>query len=328
MRAYGTGVGYGPTANGERGKSMPTNRRIGMFLLLAASLAMPTSAAGAGELQWLHRTTQTVSDTSQGTVRVLDGVLRGSALAIPKEGLALEEVVSRSLRAGAKLASSDWGADIPTDPSAGNYKGTERWYVVVTRGGTSHFLPASFVQYSPLGSLPLIDQDVVSVVDARLFASPELPANGSNVGPTEVPTGSPIVKVASVIDNGRGMVGQAVFADVAAGKVMTVFGGVGLDGYAAIHREISGVRGTFILRSDDNQFGLRNGDVVHWVQPQSLHAMLAQGRLNQAISDGKVCLDRIAQRRDVRASQFERMSQRVVAPIRATAAFLRLPAVF
>jgi hypothetical protein len=294
-----------------------------MSLLLAASLAMPTSAAGAGELQWLHRRTQAVSDTSQGTVRVLDGVLRGGALAIPKEGLALEEVVSRSLRAGAKLASSDWGADIPTDPEEAGQKGEERWYVVVTRGGTSHFLPAAFVQYSPLGSLPLIDQDVVSVVDARPFASLLAPDRSK-----KVPTGSPIVKVASVIDNGRGMVGRAVLADVAAARVSDVFVGVGLDGYAAVHREISGVRGTFMLRSDDKQFGLRNGDVVHWVQPESLHATLAQGRLKQATSDGKVCLEQIAQRGDVRGSQFERMSQRVVAPIRATAAYLRLPAVF
>ena len=315
MWASVNSVGCDPTAYRGKERGMATNGRIAMFLLLAASMIAPTGAGFAAEHQWLHRKKQSAQEASYGTVHVVDGVLRGGSLDIPKEGLTLDEAVARSLRAGAKLASSQWGADIPVEDGTDvRGKSGERWYVVVTRNGQSQFIPASLVQYSSLGSCPLMDRDVVSVADAKIL--------------TEEVSETPVVKVASLLQNGAGVAGPAALVDRGARRVNDVFGEGGLGGYAAVHREVAGVRGTFILQDADKQFRFRSNDVVHWVHPDSLHASLLNGRRNQVASHERACLDAMPRKRDAHASTVDRMRGRVVAPFRAASNFLRIPNVF
>ena len=313
-------------ANGRKAVGMDYQRTIkaGMFVAAACVLASCSGCAGGGDV--LHLRRHAYPDFVVGSVRIEDGVLRGGLMDIPAEGLTLDEAVSRSLRAGAKLASSQYGGDIPpvttskSMPSAGAYQEDtsvyrEKWFVVIAREGTSHFIPVSFVQYTPFGSLELRDGDVLAVVPAEPFYD------------SEDTDSRPTVRVASATVDASGMVGPAILSEWKAQHVSEVFE-AGRGGYVAVRREVGGVRGTFVVPDVDQTLRLVDNDVVHWIEPAVIHRLLSKPRFRGSESDGGACLDVARRRSETVKDPVRRALEPLAARLRAAPGSLGMPRLF
>jgi hypothetical protein len=301
----------------RRKSRMAVNGRIAKAMLCVVSLVVAFSGGCAGGPMLIHRRSKLLAEKSYGTIHVVDGVLWGGSLDMPAEGITLGEAVSKSVRPGAALASSQWGGDIPARPTkeSSTPQKLEQWFVVLTRGGSANLIPASLVQYSPLGSLALESNDVVSVVAAEPF-----------YGDFTLPS-KPKVKVIEPTAAGLSSLGQTVVRSRDAENLTEIFG-PGQSGYAAVHREVSGVRGTFLMHDADSAFHLAENDVVHWVHPELLHAVVSRERSQRGAVDDKGCLGSMRGENSATGIAFDQACEQLAASVRAAATYLRVPGVF
>lgn len=297
--------------------TMPHYRVTIELSLLSMALLISSAGCAADRLR-VHPRCQVSVERSQGSVRVVDGVLRGGVLEIPAGGMTLDEAVSRSLRAGRPLAIND--SDTPEDPRFPAAGSTDLWYVVVARGGVAHFVPATLVSCTSVGSLPIQDQDVLSVAPAKSFASTNADGEGE-----EKSTETPIVRVVSGDEEGGGVWGQGVINDVAANSLYSIFENSQQLGYAAVYRQVSDVEGIFLLPDRNNKFQLAHGDIVHWVQSDALHTLFPRGRTLRRNNEVDGCFRDSARSLSGESGVFSRWRGDLTARLRAVSMYLRMP---
>jgi hypothetical protein len=222
---------------------------------------------------------------SLGTVRVLEGVLRGGIADIPPEGLTLQEVVARHTRPGATLTPSQYGGDVPSGTGI-DTSPTFRanlWYAIVITQDTARIIPISLVSFSPLGSMPMANGDTVYI---ESFHRIDGVALASSLPRVIVAEDGIDVNIPATVTSGSGVTSTTFIPPTGLPTPA--------DCYTLVSRKYGQVAAAIYLPMGDNHFQFTEDDTVAFLRKATVHQAVQTRFARPTMAERRQCVEKVA----------------------------------